>query len=139
MLQVVNIVMACHAAGVIHRDIKDENLLVTTDRHGRVTLKLIDFGSGAFFLRDKIYTNFEANFKDLVGSLLQRVAQLGVGYGELHLVFDRYDIGASLKDKTREQRARGGGYDIDIQAATRIKAGMTMANILSTKSNKRML
>ncbi|KAG0710370.1 Serine/threonine-protein kinase pim-1 [Chionoecetes opilio] len=41
------------------------------------------------------------NFKDLVGSLLQRVAQLGVGYGELHLVFYRYDIGASLKDKTR--------------------------------------
>ena len=77
-----------------------------------------------------------ANFKELVGSFLQRVARLGVGYGELHLVFDRYDIGASLKDKTREQRARGGGYDMDIQAATRIKAGMTMAHILSTKSNK---
>ena len=75
------------------------------------------------------------NFKELVGSFLQRVARLGAGYGELHLVFDRYDIGASLKDKTREQRARG-GYDMDIQAATRIKAGTTMAHILSTKNNK---
>ncbi len=76
------------------------------------------------------------NFKALVGSFLQRIARLGVGYRELHLVFDRYDIGASLKDKTREQRARGGGYDMDIQAATRIQAGMTMTRILSTKSNK---
>ena len=77
-----------------------------------------------------------ANFKELVGSFMQRIARLGAGYGELHLVFDRYDIGASLKDKTREKRARGGGYDMDIQAATRIKAGMTMSHISSTKSNK---
>ena len=77
-----------------------------------------------------------AIFKELVGSFLQRVARLGVGYGELHLVFDRYDIGASLKDKTKEHRTRGGGYDMDIQVASRIEAGMTMARILSTKSNK---
>ncbi|KAG7158109.1 Serine/threonine-protein kinase pim-3-like 1 [Homarus americanus] len=59
MIQVVTMVLSCHMAGVIHRDIKDENLLVTTDKHGRVALKLIDFGSGAFFVRDKVYTDFE--------------------------------------------------------------------------------
>ncbi|CAJ0928915.1 unnamed protein product, partial [Mesorhabditis belari] len=53
--QVVETMIACSRNGVLHRDIKDENLVVDLKT---AQLKLIDFGSGAF-ARPGSYTDFE--------------------------------------------------------------------------------
>merc|ERR1711936_325826 len=53
--QVTTTLLACHAKGVIHRDIKDENILVDL-KTGRC--RLIDFGSGGV-VQEEAYTEFD--------------------------------------------------------------------------------
>ena len=53
--QLLTTVIACHQKGVVHRDIKDENILIDLST---CKIKLIDFGSGAL-LEKKIYHEFQ--------------------------------------------------------------------------------
>ena len=53
--QVLDAVLICHDNGVLHRDIKDENIIIDTVNN---KIKLIDFGSGTY-LHNGSYKDFE--------------------------------------------------------------------------------
>ncbi len=53
--QIVEAVQYCLSRGVLHRDVKDENILIDLKTN---QIKLIDFGSGTY-LRDGVYTEYE--------------------------------------------------------------------------------
>jgi serine/threonine protein kinase len=55
--QIVTTIIACHRHGVVHHDLKDENLLLDL-KTGK--LSLIDFGSGAFIKEEEqAFTEFD--------------------------------------------------------------------------------
>jgi serine/threonine protein kinase len=65
--QVVETVLACHQRGVIHRDIKDENILVNLLNQSH-EIQLIDFGSGSHINSD-CYSDFDG---ELTFQIMQR-------------------------------------------------------------------
>ena len=54
--QIVETVLDIQSKGVLHGDIKDENILINSDT---LEVKLIDFGSGNWINSSHIYNNYE--------------------------------------------------------------------------------
>ncbi|XP_073699228.1 serine/threonine-protein kinase pim-3-like [Garra rufa] len=55
LLQLITALKHCESRGVLHRDVKPQNLLISTDSHN---IKLLDFGCGDL-LKDSAYRSFE--------------------------------------------------------------------------------
>src|SRR5260370_1120944 len=53
MLPIMDALAAAHAVGIVHRDVKPENIILSRDRSGRFAPKLIDFGISKITSGDK--------------------------------------------------------------------------------------
>ena len=71
-MQLVDTVIKCHEKGVVHRDIKDENILIDVNTF---KIKLIDFGSGALLQEVQVHGNMYP--PEWSGSTQPRVQVLG--------------------------------------------------------------
>ena len=58
--QILEAVQYCLSMGILHRDVKDENILIDLKSN---QVKLIDFGSGTY-LQDDAYTEYEGKCSD---------------------------------------------------------------------------
>ena len=67
VLKVLETVLLCHNRGVLHRDLKDENILI--DPRSK-QIRLIDFGSGTYLI-DGLYNDFEGRLLKTVGEDLK--------------------------------------------------------------------
>ncbi|KAF4071666.1 hypothetical protein AMELA_G00275900 [Ameiurus melas] len=74
MLQVIRAAHHCCDRGVLHRDIKEENLLINTDT---LEVKLIDFGSGDL-LKDTPYEEYSGTYFLKPPELLKNDKYMGI-------------------------------------------------------------
>jgi len=58
--QIVEATVACHEVGVLHRDLKEQNIVVDLE-NGKI--KLINFGLGTFMGDDNVFTKFSGTLR----------------------------------------------------------------------------
>jgi serine/threonine-protein kinase len=76
-----------HAVGVMHRDVKPENLFLTTDDHGKTLVKVLDFG-----VAQVVCSVVEAE-KPIVGTLEYIAPEVLLGEEECDVQSDLYSLG----------------------------------------------
>jgi serine/threonine-protein kinase len=77
-----------HMLGVVHRDVKPDNIFLTTDARGRMLVKLLDFGIAAMADTQGTYANAQ-----LAGTPEYMAPELLCGTHELDARVDLYALG----------------------------------------------
>lgn len=105
--QLLDVLACAHAMGIVHRDIKPQNLLLD----GRNTLRVLDFGMARVLDDEGLRTAFD---RDDCWDALEYVApELLSGTGEVSPAVDIYAVGATLFLLASMQPLHERRHDVD--------------------------
>ncbi len=95
MVQILRGLRHAHEHGVVHRDLKPQNIFLTTDHEGREILKLVDFGLAKILRSDTVDPNF-TQYGMIFGTPLYMSPEQAVGSMDVDERADLYSAGIIL-------------------------------------------
>jgi serine/threonine protein kinase len=91
LLQALNVLQAAHEAGVIHRDVKPENMMIEGDLLGAHSLKVLDFGVAK--LREQTLTTTKTVEGSALGTPQYMAPEQAAGDSDIDCRADIYALG----------------------------------------------
>src|SRR3569623_1764187 len=104
LLPVISAVAAGHDAGVIHRDLKPQNIFLACGRFGELTPKVLDFGVSKFTREDRSVAITQT--MSVLGTAPYMSPEQARGAKRVEFASDQYALGLILYEMLTGQRAR---------------------------------
>src|SRR3569832_1351354 len=112
LLPVISAVAAGHDAGVIHRDLKPQNIFLARVRFGVLTPKVLDFGESKFAREDRSAALTQT--MSVLGTAPYMSPEQARGAKRVEFASDQYALGLILYEMMTGQRAHGGDHPLEI-------------------------
>ncbi len=93
--QMLSALGAAHEKGIIHRDVKPENVVLTTNEEGEQVAKLLDFGISKFHELDSDQHGLTAT-GTILGTPLYMAPEQAAGSTDVDHLIDIYAVGTTL-------------------------------------------
>jgi eukaryotic-like serine/threonine-protein kinase len=106
--EVCSALQAAHAAGLVHRDVKPENVLLGTDANGRQIVKVTDFGLA------RAVTDTTATTRGVVLGTVSYLAPEQVSSGRVDERTDVYAVGILLFELVTGRRPYSGDNPLQV-------------------------
>jgi eukaryotic-like serine/threonine-protein kinase len=113
-MEVLDILDAAHKAGVIHRDVKPQNVFLVVGKNDEVSVKLLDFGIAKFAEKDK--SSLVTKSGEIIGSPLYMAPEQAKGDLDVDARVDVWSVGAMFFEMLTGAAAHGASTPVAVLA-----------------------